>query len=135
MRYLIDPAFLGPLLGVDSRVVMRDGDLLGRLLDTFVVAQLRADGALSAYAPRLFHVRDANGRREVDVVAELRDGRVVGIEIKATAAPASADARHLRWLRDETGDLFAMGIVLHTGPAVIRLDEDIWAVPICAFWG
>jgi len=25
-RYLIDPAFVGPLLGVDARAVLRDGD-------------------------------------------------------------------------------------------------------------
>jgi hypothetical protein len=25
--------------------------------------------------------------------------------------------------------------VLHTGPDVIELDDDIFAVPICAFWG
>jgi predicted AAA+ superfamily ATPase len=37
-RYLVDPSFVGPLLGVDARAVLRDGDLLGRLLDSFVMA-------------------------------------------------------------------------------------------------
>lgn len=37
-RHLLEPAFVGPLLGIDHRAVMRDGDLLGRVLDTFVVA-------------------------------------------------------------------------------------------------
>ncbi|MGH3406892.1 MAG: ATP-binding protein, partial [Streptosporangiaceae bacterium] len=46
-RYLVDPAFIGPLLGVDARAVLRDGDLLGRLLDSFVMAQLRAECAVS----------------------------------------------------------------------------------------
>jgi uncharacterized protein len=133
-RYLIDPAFLGPLLGIDGRAAIRDGDLLGRILDTLVVAQLRADAEVSDFAPRFFHVRDANGRHEVDVLAELRDGRVVGIEIKATAAPTSTDARHLRWLKEGIGDLFALGLVLHTGPAVLRLDEGIWAAPISSLW-
>jgi uncharacterized protein len=134
-RYIVDPAFLGPLLGVDLRGAMRDGDLLGRILDTFVVAQLRADGEVSELAPRLFHLRDANGRREVDIVAELPDGRVIGIEVKAGAAPGPADARHLRWLRDSIGSRFAAGIVLHTGPRPFSLDDTIYAVPICAFWG
>ena len=133
-RYLLDPAFVGPLLGVDVRAVMRDGDLLGRLLDTFVVAQLRAECVLSELSPQLFHLRDANGRHEVDVVAELRDGRVVGVEIKASAAPVPADGRHLRWLAEAIGDKFALGIVFHTGPRVRRLEEGIWALPICALW-
>jgi predicted AAA+ superfamily ATPase len=133
-RYLLDPAFAGPLLGVDVRAVMRDGDLLGRLLDTFVVAQLRADCVPSGFSPALFHARDANGRHEVDVVAELQDGRIIGIEVKASASPVLADARHLRWLRDAVGDLFALGIVFHTGPRPLRLDDRIWAIPICALW-
>ncbi len=99
-RYLIDPAFTGPLLSVDSRVVLRDGDLLGRLLDSFAMAQLRADCVVSEYSPRLFHLRDAEGRHEIDVLAELPDGRIIGIEIKAGAAPVQADARHLLWLRE-----------------------------------
>lgn len=133
-RYLLDPAIVGPLLGVDARTVLRDGDLLGRILDTFVTAQLRADCAVSEAAPRLFHVRDANGRHEVDLVAELRDGRVIGIEIKASAAPGPADARHLHWLKSSLGRRFALGIVFHTGPRPLALDGDIWAIPICALW-
>ena len=133
-RYLLDPAFVGPLLGVDVRAVMRDGDLLGRLLDTFVVAQLRADCVPSELSPQLFHLREANGRHEVDVVAELRDGRVVGVEVKASSAPVSADGRHLRWLAQAIGDRFVLGIVFHTGPRVLRLDDGIWALPICALW-
>ena len=134
-RYLLEPAFVGPLLGVDHRALMRDGDLLGRILDTFVVAQLRADCVLSDFSPTLFHVRDANGRHEVDVVAELRDGRIIGIEIKASATSGPADARHLRWLKDGVGAMFALGIIFHTGPRPTRLDDGIWAIPICALWG
>lgn len=134
-RYLVDPAFAGPLLGVDARAVLRDGDLLGRLLDSFVMAQLRAECTVSELSPHLFHVRDANGRHEVDILVELGDGRVIGIEIKADSAPGPDAARHLRWLRDAIGNRFAVGLVLHTGPRSFRLDESIAALPICALWG
>jgi uncharacterized protein len=134
-RHLVDPAFIGPLLGVDARSVLRNGDLLGRVLDSFVVAQLRADCEVSGLLPRLFHVRDANGRHEVDIVAELADGRVFGFEVKADAAPRPSAARHLYWLKDALGDRFAAGIVLHTGPRPWRIDDGIYAVPICALWG
>ena len=133
-RHLVDPAFVGPLLGVDLRAVMRDGDLLGRVLDSFVVAQLRADCVVSKLSPRLYHVRDANGRHEVDVLAELANGRVVGFEVKADAAPGPNAARHLRWLKDALGDRFAAGVVLHTGPRAFRLGEDILALPVCMLW-
>ena len=71
---------------------------------------------------------------EVDLVAEQSAGRVVGIEVKASAAPRIEDARHLIWLRDRLGDRFVAGVVLHTGPRVYRLGERILAVPICALW-
>jgi hypothetical protein len=113
---------------------MRDGDLLGRVLDSFVVAQLRAECEVSELSPRLFHLRDTNGRHEVDVLAEFADGQVVGIEVKADAAPGPDAARHLRWLKDAIGDRFAAGVVLHTGPRPFRLDEAIVALPICMLW-
>ena len=133
-RYLVDPAFLGPLLGVDARAVLRDNDLLGRILDNFVVSQLRADCVVSDLLPQLFHIRDTNGRREVDILVELADGRVIGIEVKATAAPVPEDARHLRWLQDVMGKKFVAGVVMHTGPRRFRLGEALYALPICTFW-
>lgn len=133
-RYLVDPAFAGPLLGVDVRALMRDADLLGRMLDSFVVAQLRSLCAVLDDPPRLFHLRDANGRREVDVILEFSDGRVAGIEVKASAVPQAHDARHLQWLRDSLGDRFIAGAVIHTGPRAFRIDDDILALPIWSLW-
>lgn len=134
-RHLVDPAFAGPLLGADARAVLRNADLLGRILDSFVVAQLRAECAVSELSPRLFHARDANGRHEVDVLIEFADGRVIGIEIKADSAPGPGATRHLRWLRDGIGSRFVLGIVLHTGPRPFRIDGSIIALPICSLWG
>lgn len=45
-----------------------------------------------------------------------------------------ADARHLAWLRDEIGDRFLAGVVLHTGPRVYTLGERIVAAPIASLW-
>jgi predicted AAA+ superfamily ATPase len=118
-RYVVDPALIGAALRLDTAAVLRDGDLLGRLLDTFVVAQLRPEVAVSTSRPRLYHLREKNGRREIDLLAELAADRVVAVEVKATAAPSASDARHLAWLRDEIGERFVAGIVLHTAAAAI----------------
>jgi len=134
-RYVVDPALAATAGRVDTRTALRDGDLLGRLIDTFVVAQLRPEITLMDPSPRLHHLRTDGGRQEVDLVAEMAGGAVVGIEVKATAAPTSQDARHLAWLRDELGERFLGGGVLHTGPRIYHLGERIWAVPICALWG
>lgn len=133
-RYFVEPALVGAVLRADIDTVMRDVDMLGRILDTFVLAQLRAEREISRLRPVLHHVRERQGRHEIDVLAEVRGGRVVGCEVKATAAPTASDARHLVWLREHLGDRFVSGVVLHTGPSVYTLGERILAVPICALW-
>lgn len=133
-RYLVEPALVGPLLGVDARAALRDADILGRLIDTFVAAQLRPELTVTEGNPRLFHLHEASGRHEVDLLVEFAGGSVIAFEIKATAAPDRSDARHLAWLRDELGDRFLAGVVLHTGPATVQFGDRLAAAPIAAVW-
>ena len=133
-RHLVDPALIASILHLDAGAVLRDGDLLGRLLESFVVAQIRAELPLCASRPRLYHLREEHGRHEVDLLAELGAAKLVAFEVKAGAADLRA-ARHLVWLREELGDRFSRGVVLHTGPRAYELDNRIIALPICALWG
>jgi uncharacterized protein len=134
-RYLVDPALAGAALGLDPTAVLKDGHLLGRLIDTFTVAQIRPELELTTHRPRLYHLRDKEGRHEIDLVAEMAAGDILAVEIKATAAPSRTDARHLQWLQAEIGDRFVTGALLHTGPSLYRIEERILAIPICALWG
>ena len=133
-RYLVEPALLGTLTGTDARGALRDIDILGRLLDTFVVAQLRAELEVSETPVMMSHLRLEHGRREADLLLEAADGRVVAIEVKATAAPTRDMARHLVWLRDQLGEAFVRGILFHTGPRPFQLDERVLALPISSTW-
>jgi predicted AAA+ superfamily ATPase len=133
-RYLVDPAVITTALRLDSSAVLRDGNLLGRLIDTFVAAQIRPELAIATSRPRWYHLRDKNGRHEIDLVMEFGGGRVAGIEIKAAAAPSRSDAKHLEWLRDELGERFIAGVVLHTGPRAFDLADRIIAAPISTIW-
>lgn len=58
----------------------------------------------------------------------------VAVEVKAAAAPGREAAKHLIWLRDQLGEHFRAGVVLHTGPHVYRLDDRIAAAPIACLW-
>ena len=133
-RYLIDPSIMAAVLRLDSAAVLRDGNLLGRMIDTFVAAQIRPELAVTESRARWYHLRDKGGRHEIDLVIEFGGGRVASIEIKANAAPSRNDARHLEWLRDELGDRFVSGVVLHTGPRAYELAEKIFAAPISTLW-
>jgi predicted AAA+ superfamily ATPase len=133
-RHLVDPGLLVGALGVDAAAVLREGDLLGRVLETFVAAHLRAELSYSESRPRLYHVRAESGRHEIDLLAELGAGRVVAIEVKAASAPTTRDALHVAWLRDRLGARFVRGVVLHTGPRTFALGERIVAAPISSLW-
>jgi len=133
-RSVADCGFWAALLDADPESVVEDGDLLGPALEIFVAAQLRAETGAPEGKYALHHLREAQGRREVDLVAVGPRGRIIGIEVKATAAPVFRDGRHLAWLRDQLGERFLAGVVLHTGQASYPLGERVRAAPISTLW-
>jgi predicted AAA+ superfamily ATPase len=133
-RYLIDSGLASAAAGLDAAMILNDADLTGRWFDGYATAQLRPEVALSHPRAALHHLRLEAGRREIDLVVEVGASRVVGIEFKAGSAPDERDARHLFWLRDQLGDSFAAGAVVHTGPGIYPLGDRVYAVPLCAMW-
>ena len=132
--HIVDPGMAIHLAGDDQAGLLASGDRLGRLLDTFVMAQIRPLLRLAMPVMNAFHLRDANGEREIDLVLESASGQIVGIEIKAASAVTAKTARHLAWLRDELGSSFVRGLVLHTGPMTFPLGEKLLAMPIARLW-
>ncbi|MFN0092736.1 MAG: hypothetical protein ACKVWR_21080 [Acidimicrobiales bacterium] len=98
------------------------------------MAQARAEVALLSPAPRLHHLRTAEGRREIDLVLEVGARRLAVIEITATSSPEPHDARRLRWLRREMGDAVVATVLLHTGPFTLTFDDGTIAAPISSLW-
>jgi len=133
-RFLVDPSLVASLVDLTVQSVLADGDMLGRIIETFVLAQLRPETQVSGHRPRLFHLRDKDARHEVDLIVEYAGNRVAGIEVKATAAPSSKDFQHLSWLRDRLGDRFIRGVVLYTGSAVVQVADRLVAAPISTLW-
>lgn len=119
---------------LDAKTILLNGDLLGRILDTFVMTQMRPEVAFMHPRAQLHHVRYDNGKLEVDAVIDMGAGRIIGVEVKATSAPGKNDARHLCSLRNKLGDEFVTGLILHTGPAAFEIDERVIAAPMSALW-
>jgi len=133
-RYLVDTALAAAAAGVTEHAVISESELRGRWFDAFATMQVRAELAAASPAPAMHHLRVESGRHEIDLLVELGRGKVFAIEFKAGAAPSPADARHLTWLRDEIGDRFAGGVVLHAGQSVVELGDRIAAIPLSAMW-
>ena len=75
----------------------------------------------------VFYWRTAVGE-EVDFVIEA-GGRLLPIEVKATARPRLRDAEHLRSFRAEYGTRARAGLLLHSGSTLEWLASDVLAAP------
>ncbi len=134
-RYLTDAGLAAWLAGVDFDAVRHNPDARGRIVDTYVAAQLRAEAEASSRPVQLHHLRTQRGEHEIDLVAEF-GFRVAAFEVKTGSAPTHKDARHIAWLRDQLPpEQFAGGVVFHTGRHRRQIGEGIEAVPIAALWG
>ncbi len=107
------------LLGVTGATLDRPGRPLGPLLETFVANEIRKQLTWSTERPSLWHFRDRGGA-EVDLVLEHPDGRVCGIEVKATSTPRAEDLRGLRYLAERLDDRFQFGVLLTAAPEATR---------------
>ena len=107
---------------------------LGHLLENFVVAELRRQAAWQDTAVEYFHFRTLHSQRDVDVVLEDDAGRLVGIEIKATATPMARDFTGLREFADSVGNRFHAGIVLCLAPQSVPFGDRLRTMPIGALW-
>ena len=76
--------------------IARDGTLLGALFESLVTLSVRVYA--QACEATVHHLRTRDGDREVDLIIQRRDQRVVALEVKLDGVPGSADVRHLLWL-------------------------------------
>jgi hypothetical protein len=121
------------LLGIDAANLDDDRSLLGAMLETFVLQELRRMASWQPDPIEFCHYRDRDGF-EVDIVLEQGRASVAGIEVKAAATVNQTDFRGLRKLRDAAGKRFVAGTVLYDGSARISFGDSLFAVPIRALW-
>ncbi len=105
----------------------------GGLLEAFVLAELRRQIGWNNERVRIFHYRDRSGP-EVDIVLEHADGRIVAIEVKATASVGADAFKWMTKLRDWLGNRFVQGIALYTGERALPFGDRLTAQPISALW-
>jgi len=99
----------------------------GAHLENLVLHDLLAWRDARADRVELAYWRTTIGE-EVDFVIEA-GGKLLPIEVKATAKPRLADCAHLRTFRQEYGRKARAGLLLHNGRTVEWLTPDVLAVP------
>ncbi|MCA9560452.1 MAG: ATP-binding protein [Myxococcales bacterium] len=132
--HFLDAGLLAALRDLSPDRVRADRSAFGPVLESFVLAELLKLASWADDRHDFFHYRDKDGN-EVDVVIEDGAGRVVGVEVKASATATPADFAGLRRLADACGDRFALGMVLYDHDVVVPFGERLFAVPLPALWG
>jgi predicted AAA+ superfamily ATPase len=130
---LNDVGLAASLLDVDGDRLRADRKLLGQLLESFVVLELYKQLGWSKVRARIYHFRSYDGY-EVDAVLERSDGRIVGVEVKASVSVERKDFRGLAALQEEAPARFERGVVLHLGENFVPFGENLWALPLSALW-
>ena len=131
--YIADSGLLTHLIGADADRLADDPTLFGQVLESFVVAELRRQSTWSSLAAGMHHFRTHAGR-EVDVVFEDPSGRVVGVEIKATTSPSSADFAGLRALAEAAGPRFVRGVVICLCDRPLPFGPRLQSLPLAQLW-
>ncbi len=136
-HHLADPALATTLLGLTSQRLLagdeptgrtqRDGSFLGSLFESLVTQSVRVYA--QAAEASVGHLRSYAGEREIDLIVERGDGRVIAIEVKLRPTATDHDVTHLHWLRDQLGPDLLDAIVITTGTEAYRRADGIAVVP------
>jgi predicted AAA+ superfamily ATPase len=131
--HFLDGGLLTALRGDEPDAFSETRNRFGPVLESFVYAELVKLAAISDDHYTFSHFRTRDGE-EVDLVIEGRRGRVVGVEVKASATVRVGDFKGLKLLQQAAGAKFARGIVLYDGPQVVPFGEALLAVPLSSLW-
>lgn len=132
-HHFLDSGLLASLRGFSPASARTDPDRFGPLLESFVGSELRKLIGWSEMRVTLSHFRTKDGD-EVDFVLEDQLGRVVGIEVKASATLRRGDFSGLRKLEAAAGDKFVRGLVLHDHDSLRPVSETLSGVPLSILW-
>ncbi len=132
---VLDSGIAARLAGMtpDQLSALIHQEAFGNLLEGFVASELRRQQTWSESDFRLFHYRDSAGV-EVDLVIEFSDGRVLALEVKASATYLAKQFAGLQFLRDALGDRFLGGVVLGTARTGYRYAPKLWGLPVSSLW-
>ncbi|HEY2715835.1 MAG TPA: DUF4143 domain-containing protein [Solirubrobacterales bacterium] len=133
-----DPALAARLVGATKATLLegksvgpsvpRDGTFLGALFESLATLSVRV--CAQGSEAKVKHLRSFGGDREIDLIVQRDDDRVLAIEVKLAAVPRDRDLRHLHWLQEKIGDDLLDAIVITTGNLAYRRKDGIGVVPL-----
>jgi len=131
--YLVDSGLLTYLLGLDLNGALNDTLQMGKVIENFVVNELRKQITWSKVKPELYHFRSTSGQ-EVDIILQDRSGKLIAIEVKSGETVLPKDFNNLKYLQEKLGKKFIKGFVVYSGRQILPFGKDLATLPINLLW-
>ena len=130
--HFVDTGLASHLLGLRAEDRLLTSPHYGALLETLLFMECAKHAEWAEEEVGLYHFRDKR-KREVDIVLERPDGRIIGVEVKASATVRRQDFNGLAALAELAGAAFERGVLLYTGQQALpfhRGPARMHAVPL-----
>ena len=116
--HYVDTGLACHLLGLRGERQLLASPHYGGLLESLVCMEFCKHNAWAEEEVDLWHFRDKR-KREVDIVMEHGDSRIIGVEVKASASVRKEDFLGLAALAESAGDTFERGVLFFGGQDVL----------------
>ena len=137
-RHLVDPALAVRALGLNAKKLLSgeegalkiegSSELLGRLFESLVTLSVRVFA--QTLGATISHLRTFDGGREIDLILETEDGKIIGIEVKLSPTVKDDDVKHLLWLKQNAKTEVIDLIVITTGDRAFRRADGVAVIPL-----
>ena len=116
--HYVDTGLACHLLGLRNERQLLASPHYGGLLESLIYMECCKHASWAEEEVSLWHFRD-NRKREVDIVLERGDSRILGIEVKASATLRPEDFKGLVVLAEFAGSAFEQGVLFYGGREVL----------------
>jgi predicted AAA+ superfamily ATPase len=135
--HFTDTGIAATLLELDENTITDiDGATLsavGHLYETFAVNEVIKLCQSVDKVRKITYWRTRDGL-ELDLILELRGGKVIAIEVKSAEKLVNSDYTSMRHYQKLAGDKFLYGIILHSGIGGVVHKNNIASLPLNCLW-
>jgi predicted AAA+ superfamily ATPase len=135
--HFVDSGIATNLLGLDEESILGvEPDTLtnvGHLYENFAINEIlrQIQGIYEVRRVGYWRTRDDD---EIDCILELRNKKVIAIEIKSNELLRNSDFTPMRKYQRLAGEKFAFGLILHSGVKGNLYDKNIASLPLDCLW-
>jgi len=122
--HFLDTGLLSYLLHIDSEnLFLYKDEKYGSVIENFVYSELLKESSYATQSVDIYHFRDLK-KREVDLVLEHRNGKIIGVEVKAKATIKKSDLKGMIELAKASKERFYRGFIFYGGDEILPISVD-----------